>query len=413
MAAYTLLSSMKRRQSRLWSHTSGLLHPGNTVLLTGHCQTSFRSFLSLANTIEKCDGVDYESCVFLSPSKIISDTKEHTMEDSLFRYIGMKMHETITHDPNCNHIWVRGKYDREDNSNNQVSSKEKSDKMFNWQRPTAQVIGSDVLINVFPGMDYTIHYANLIQTYLTIHKRDTQTKVYYSIPSDIETMIQLHKSNLKHAPKSKTAIIGYGLERIGDFLGGSKCQWEGEGPFRFLKIRTRSGDATLIGCEFSIWGDIGGKVVHYLGTKLNFEKVIYIGKVGGLKPDHKPNQLLCTGNCSYVNGEYIYWDNIFEKFINHQDGIINGKHYCSVSTIFETKRWLKEHANTFDFVDPEIGQMARYARASGTQFSYLHLISNNLTQLFSEDLSTERDPVVRKKRENLLANKITSIISEL
>ena len=70
------------------------------------------------------------------------------MEDSLFRYVGMKMHETITHvhNPNCKHIWVRGKYDRENNYNNQVSSKEKSDKMFNWQRQTAQVIGSDVLI---------------------------------------------------------------------------------------------------------------------------------------------------------------------------------------------------------------------------------------------------------------------------
>jgi len=78
------------------------------------------------------------------------------MGRSLLRYLSLKIHPMVD---SCDweRLIVIGKHDR--SSNSEISDKEKSDKPFNWMRPTARLSGRDLLIQAFPGPD---HY-NIMQ----------------------------------------------------------------------------------------------------------------------------------------------------------------------------------------------------------------------------------------------------------
>lgn len=68
-----------------------------------------------------------------------------------------------------------------------------------------------------------------------------------------------------------------------------------------------------------------------------------------------------------------------------------GKLYFILPSIIqETKKWVLQNKDVISFVDPEIGHMAKLALKNGISYSYLHIISDNLSKKFSEDLSNER-----------------------
>ena len=52
----------------------------------------------------------------------------------------------------------------------------------------------------------------------------------------------------------------------------------------------------------------------------------------------------------------------------------------------------------YDFVDPEVGQFAAGVTSGGGTFGYLHIVSENLSAKYEEDLSNERDYEVPGKR---------------
>lgn len=60
------------------------------------------------------------------------------------------------------------------------------------------------------------------------------------------------------------------------------------------------------------------------------------------------------------------------------------------SVLDETKDWLLAAEKQYDFLDPEIGHMAKASLEGGTEFGYLHMISDNLAQKYIHDLSNER-----------------------
>lgn len=328
----------------------------------------------------------------------LQDASLHTMGSSLLRYLEMKVHEAILTTPH-DLLIVRGWYDR---SQSHISRKEKKDKLFNWQRPTTNFHKNTLYLNTYPSMDYVRHYAALVATYLQLTGKNPVVR--YILPSEQECWMPLLSSCLSQIPVTDIAIIGYGLS----FLGTS--DWQGTSPFKFQTIRTRNAQATLIGCEHSIWGDAGGRVVAALMHQ-GYKKVVYIGKLGSLVPEHAPNTLLATGSCSYLQDEFITWDNIFASL--KDEDIIHGTHYCCPSVVYETTQWKEETAKNFTFVDPEIGQMAKYAQAAGGQFSYLHIISDNLAKKYTADLSNERQREVLLKRKNLLHERIRHIIHNL
>ena len=82
------------------------------------------------------------------------------------------------------------------------------------------------------------------------------------------------------------------------------------------------------------------------------------------------------------------------------------------SVMQETKKWLKANCGVADFVDPEIGHMALAAANYGVEFSYLHIISDNLSHKYEFDLSNERKTTVIQNRSTLF-RKIREAITRL
>src|ERR1700722_20050898 len=90
------------------------------------------SLLLFSSTIY---AIDRSELCKLTP-QVINKAQEHTMNDSLYGYLDMKVHELIKQRDYKN-IIVIGDADRTEG----VTRLEKKGKMFNWQRPTAKIVG--------------------------------------------------------------------------------------------------------------------------------------------------------------------------------------------------------------------------------------------------------------------------------
>lgn len=158
-------------------------------------------------------------------------------------------------------------------------------------------------------------------------------------------------------------------------------------------------EGILLGCKHTYWGEIAGRIVNYLAMN-RVKRVIYSGKLGTLTPYLVPNLTIVTGNSSILpNGEIVNWNNIFESIVDNQ--VYNGVHITVPSVLQETEKWLNICKNKIDFVDPEIGHMALAASNNQIQFSYFHIISDNLSAKFESDLSNERKLDVIENRRRL------------
>ncbi|RMG77946.1 MAG: hypothetical protein D6707_10545, partial [Bacteroidetes bacterium] len=163
-------------------------------------------------------------------------------------------------------------------------------------------------------------------------------------------------------------------------------------------------------CKFSIWGSIGYDFIHFLSKNTKFSTFIYVGKLGTLFENIKPNKYIATGEQSYVNGKIITWNNIFKNLDDKQ--VVVGKHVTCPSVLDETIDQIDIYKYKGDFIDPEIGNMAVACTELGKQFSYLHIISDNVANHnVLENLSNERKITILEKRK-FLFEKIGMIIKE-
>jgi len=326
---------------------------------------------------------------------VILNPLDHTMEDALGRYLDIKIHHYVD-DEKYQDILVVGAYDRAC----EIANNEKDGKIFNWQRPSAVLEDGTLVVKCPPGYDYVSHYASLIATYLALRGRD-HTCVSYIPPSEESCWGVIEDSSLKDIDVSEFVVYGSGMPRI-----AQEDDWPGDGPFRATKKHVGGREITFLGCEFCVWGDMAGRLVTYLAEEKGVKQFIYIGKLGTLNPEYEPNALLASGNTSFVDGTKVVWDDVFAGV---EDEVVKrGVHLTSPSPMLETKKWLKAH-RTYDFVDPEIGHMARAAVDASIEYGYMHVMSNNLSRVCQENLSNERDQRTTDKR-TILKDKIRSFL---
>lgn len=313
----------------------------------------------------------------------------HSMGLSLKRYLEIKIHPLLD-ECNCTKVIVRSHFDR----SHGISSKEKTNKLFNYMRPTATIEDSILYINCFPGIDYVFHYGNILKSYIAL--RNKKIDIMHCLPSENECWNVITQSELKNIPKVNTVILGYveGLQWISpDII------WHGTGNFLWKKVYLSTCEGILLGCKHTYWGEIAGRIVSYLAMN-GVKRIIYSGKLGTLNPCLIPNLTIATGNSSILpNGETIMWNNFFENIVDAQ--IYNGIHITLPSVLQETNEWLNIYKNKADFVDPEIGHMALAAYNNHIEFSYFHIISDNLSKKFESDLSNERNSEVIGNRKKI------------
>lgn len=217
------------------------------------------------------------------------------------------------------------------------------------------------------------------------------------IPSEEQCWNEICKSSLSNIPKVDTVVMGY-VEGL-DFLSNDK-EWKGSGNFLYKQIKIKSGNAVLLGCKHTYWGEIAGRIVTFLSL-LGVKQIIYSGKLGTLNASYVPNEIIATGNVSLLpNGEIVTWNNMFETVSSEY--IRFGKHITLPSVLQETKQWVEDSSQEYSFVDPEIGHMAYAAQNTNIKFSYLHVVSDNLSHKYSFDLSNERKNIVIDNRKALM-----------
>ena len=121
--------------------------------------------------------------------------------------------------------------------------------------------------------------------------------------------------------------------------------WNGKGNFLYKRIKIKSGDAILLGCKHTYWGEIAGRIVTFLSL-LGVKRIIYLGKLGILNASFVPNEIIATGNTSLLpNGEIITWENMFETVSN--ENIRYGRHVTLPSVLQETMQWVKNTNQEF------------------------------------------------------------------
>lgn len=323
----------------------------------------------------------------------------HTMGQHLDKYITIKMHNML-YDEQYESVRVVGKYD----PCSRRGVNEKNDKLFNYKRPTAYVDDNVLFIECFPWEDYVKHYASLIKShFLMIGSNQIAENISYQLPEKtyIQKTLQV-ATNILTIPVSDYVVLGM-VEQLCWSHGWAG--WEGEFLWKHIHIPNNK-TITYIGCKFSFWGDISGYVVDTL-AKLGAKYVVYVWKLWAIHTNMPPNTSLATWNSSSLEGEVVYWNNLFSKLVD--ENIFHGKHVTSHSIISEDKSWRKKHL-WYDFVDPEIGHMARMAQKNWIQFSYLHIISNTLGVITAENLSNERSSLILQKRANLYGQIQTILI---
>ena len=324
------------------------------------------------------------------------------MGSSLPAYLLMKVHPDIQ-SSRCSRIFVKGEHQR-DPSVVRISFAEKKDKPFNWQRPTTSVIDSKTLrLHCFPGVDYVKHYAAITATYLFLTSGE-QDIVQYTLPSQQECLEPLLASNLAEMGPVDLVVVGYvhGLDRW------TRGPWDGSGSSKIFSWKKTTSQRrcriAFLGCRVSFWGDVAGNMVRALQTLNGAKCVLYVGKLGSLRAEHVPNRWLATGCQSFVRNELVTWTNPLESLLRHSSNIAHGVHCTLGSVLDETKDWLLAAEKQYDFVDPEIGHMAKASLEGGTEFGYLHIISDNLARKYIHDLSNERLTNVFCERKRLITD---------
>ncbi|TGO70029.1 hypothetical protein BOTNAR_0004g00140 [Botryotinia narcissicola] len=337
------------------------------------------------------------------PTPTITSFALHTMGPSLQRYLDIKVHHLVPFQP-WTEIEVVGHHIR--SAPAIIYNGEKTDKAFNYQRPTATILGEGKLrINCFPGRDYVKHYANIVATHLAIEGKDPGI-VKIKLPQENAGYEEFMNSNLRGLAGENTNLVLVGS--IPREILRSTEPWNDEEDadelFSWQTVTKTNGfTVTILKCRASFWGDLAGDLVRCLREicGVSLQRVIYVGKLGALAREHTPNRTLATGSKSFVNGEFVEWENpIGEEILGE---VARGVHYTSASVLDEDHAWFEKVRREFCWVDPEIGHMAVAARERGVRFGFLHMVSNNLAGGFEFDLANERERVVVDDR--VLMNK--------
>jgi hypothetical protein len=143
----------------------------------------------------------------------------HTMGNSLTEYLRIKVHQSVLERP-YDEIIIAGAHNRSPPAI--IFDGEKLDKPFNWQRPTARVVGNRLYIECFPGYDHAEHYAEITAAYLrTLQKEGNgkeltpPSKVSFIPPTTANTLEALKATNLPEFPNGVDIVILGLVHRLG------------------------------------------------------------------------------------------------------------------------------------------------------------------------------------------------------
>lgn len=334
---------------------------------------------------------------------IITSLEINSREESLALYVTPKVHCDIRNHE-WSHIVVKGVYTR--CAPARVTDNEKKGQLFNWQRPTATWLDHETLqINCFPGAEYVEHYARVIATYLSLHNRHNEA-VTMIRPEPSDALDIFRQSNLPLMGAVDLVIIGdVHCFRPLQARAWSNGQDFDTSLFRWRKTQSANGfRVAVLGCEASLWGNISGQLVRALKEVNDIRYCFYIAKAGSLRPKDVPNTLVATGSKSLFQGEVLTWNNFIcsNGLPLLAQSVQEGIQITVLSPLLETKDWLQESSSKgADWVDCEVGHIAKAVNELSISFAYMHVLSDNVAQSYDHNISNEDEAEPEAAREHL------------
>ncbi|CRG87384.1 Unhealthy ribosome biogenesis protein 2 homolog [Talaromyces islandicus] len=309
----------------------------------------------------------------------LGDHQIFATHGALKAYILPKVHQALQN-PNLERLVVKGCYKRHGESL-LLSDNEKRDKRFNWHRPTANLLDEGTVeLLCFPGRDTVHHQALMAATYFGLFSpRPKAPIVTEQLPCAQDCPAIFENSNLRLMGPVNTVVIGY-VDRI--LPENLQSYWETgtndpDQIFGWKKFQQRDGDTVVfLGCMISLWGDVLAHLVPALKSFNKAKCILYIGKAGSLRPLDMPNRVIVTGNTSYLNGELISWENPLYSTINNRHSmdvsahIVQGAHVTVSSPLDETKAWFSDWKDKAQWVDCEVGHIARACKLLDIDFGW-------------------------------------------
>ena len=142
---------------------------------------------------------------------------QHTMtEADALKYCESKVH-SLFKDTNVEKIRIVPAYDR----TKIISDTEKTDRLFNYKRPTAEIVDGVGYLYVFPGKDYVRHYKKIYET--------CGDKVTAKTPTQAQTTRAIKNVLSDDMPTCDVALLGY-VEALApggqEWRGNDDVKWK-------------------------------------------------------------------------------------------------------------------------------------------------------------------------------------------
>lgn len=143
----------------------------------------------------------------------------------------------------------------------------------------------------------------MIATYLSLNGNHPYS-VSCQLPSIANSMRPLLQSNLQMLRRIDVAVLcyvqGLPLFKRDPWIGREDELFSGQ-----ISDLSGGGRIAFIGCQVSFWGDIAGTVIRTLQQLNQVKCVLYVGKLGTLRPKLSPNKHLVTEDSSFVGSESL------------------------------------------------------------------------------------------------------------
>lgn len=324
---------------------------------------------------------------------IEASPQNHVMSHALVTYVNQKVDRDLMKAA-VRHIAVVGTMQRQPPSRGA---------QFNSRIPTVSFISqTEAQLSCFPSKNLCFHYASIIATYLAL--KGLRLNISISLPAPSQTERVFRESNLQALGPVDIAIIGH-VHYLDDLYKGDWHAGAGEAEydiFRWKKFPSLKGDTiAILGCLEKIWGDASYHLLRSIYTQSKIRCVIYIGKAGSLSARYNPNEWIATGEDAFIENQTISWESPLTASLQDTQKVAYGPLVTVPTTLCETQEWLEEWLPKTDWVDCEVGYLAKAAAELQIAFGYLLVVSDNLQISGGEDLSNEDSDVIIRKREKL------------
>lgn len=302
-------------------------------------------------------------------------------------------------------------------------------KELNFQRPewlfTAESsdLGEEALVvRVFPSLDYTCHLASLLLDALTrrVSKAASLLHIAYDIDSEVSLARWTGLVDLV-LPERCVVVLGF-VDSIAREAGDEAIVvFENE----WYKVWALGARARLVGCKFSFWGRLSGRIVrHFCGTG-RLDHLIYFGKLGTLTSAadlynvvFSPDTFMAAAGMGLIASPFVLENRLLQSYPQ-----VRGGCHASVPTIMEETFQQREMLSAWGVqtLDNEISFMAREIRRHNARtgqnvaFSPFHYATDYIRERrewflrVPFDLTSGREPLALMKR-SAIHSKISNMI---